>query len=91
MNPKTRLNLFALPSQTTLIFAGILIVVGLPLLLSLTGRFALLLPLMPLVVLLFTLWDFLAEPVRIKRRYAAQPLMGVDGAWLTRWVEVVSR
>ncbi len=75
MNPtKPRLNLFALPSQTTLIFAGILIVVGLPLLMSLAGRFALLLPLLPLVVFLFTIWDFLAEPVRMKARWQVQPM-----------------
>lgn len=78
MHAKPRLNLFALPSQTTLVFAGILIVIGLPLVMSLTGRFGLLLPLLPVVVLLFTLWDFLAEPVRMQaawqaRRVAAEP------------------
>lgn len=55
MDVRSRLNLFALPSQTSLVFLGILIVIGLPLLMSLSGRFALLLPLLPVVVVLFTL------------------------------------
>lgn len=74
MEKKPRINLFALPSQTSLIFGGILAVIGLPLLFSLTGRFALLLPLLPIVVLLFTVWDFLAEPVRLRTRWEAKPV-----------------
>lgn len=70
-----KLNLFALPSQTTLIFAGILIVICAPLVVSLTSlRFIVALPLLPVAVLLFTLWDFLVEPERLKRRFAAEPL-----------------
>jgi Zn-dependent protease with chaperone function len=70
-----KLNVFALPSQTTVIFAGILVVIAAPLLYSLTSlRFFITAPFLPLVVLLFTVWDFLAEPLRMQARFHAQPL-----------------
>jgi hypothetical protein len=69
-----KLNLFALPSQTTLLFAGIFLVIGGPLLAGFALRFQLLLPLLPVVVALFTLWDFLNAPHRQLAALRAAPL-----------------
>lgn len=85
-----KLNLFALPSQTTLLFAGIFLVIGVPLLAGFTLRFQVLLPLLPVVVLLLTVWDFLAEPDRQLARLRAAPLPP-DGEWLTRQVIDLTR
>ena len=71
---RSKLNLFALPSQTTLLFAGILFVIGLPLVLNLFSRYGLRFPLLGVVVILFTLWDFLSEPDRVIERQAGTPL-----------------
>ena len=59
-----KLNPFALPSQPTPLFAGIFLVIGGPLLAGFALRLQLLLPLLPVVVALFTLWDFLNAPDR---------------------------
>ena len=80
-----KLNLFALPSQTTILFAGIFLVIGVPLLAGFTLRFQVLLPLLPVVVLIFTVWDFLVEPDRQLARLRAVPLPA-DGEWLTKRV-----
>lgn len=76
-----KLNLFALPSQTTILFAGIFLVIGVPLLAGFALRFQVLLPLLPFVVMLFTVWDFLVEPDRQLARFRAAPLPA-DGGWL---------
>ena len=80
-----KLNLFALPSQTTLLFAGIFLVIGGPLLAGFALRFQLLLPLLPVVVALFTLWDFLNAPDRQLAVLRAAPL-SPTGAWLTEQI-----
>jgi len=85
-----KINLFALPSQTTLLFAGILLVIGIPLLAGFALRFQLLLPLLPVVVLFFTLWDFLIEPDRQLARLRAAPLPP-GGDWLTERVRALAR
>lgn len=76
-----KLNLFALPSQTTLLFAGIFLVIGAPLLAGFALRFQLLLPLLPVVVALFTIWDFLNAPHRRLAALHAAPLPP-NGNWL---------
>ena len=86
----SKLNLFALPSQTTILFAGIFLVIGVPLLAGFTLRFQVLLPLLPVVVLIFTVWDFLVEPDRQLARLRAVPLPP-DGDWLTRRVTELAR
>jgi hypothetical protein len=88
-HPTPRLNLFALPSQTTILFAGILLVIGAPLLSAFTPRFQVILPLLPLVILLFTLWDFLIEPHRTLDRFPAYPLRP-SAAWLGELVAVLA-
>ncbi len=86
-----KLNLFALPSQTTILFAGIFLVIGVPLLAGFTLRFQVLLPLLPVVVLLFTVWDFLIAPDRQLARLRAAPLPA-DGNWLTtRVIELAGK
>jgi hypothetical protein len=80
-----KLNLFTLPSQTTILFAGIFLVIGVPLLAGFALRFQVLLPLLPFVVLLFTVWDFLVEPDRLLARSRAAPLPA-DGGWLVERV-----
>lgn len=85
-----KLNLFALPSQTTILFAGIFLVIGVPLLAGFTLRFQVLLPLLPVVVLVFTVWDFLVESDRQLARLRAAPLPP-DGDWLTRRVTELVR
>ena len=82
---RPRLNLFALPSQTTVLFAGILFVAGAPLLLRFDLRFVLLLPLLPLAVPAFALWDFLVEPARVRARFAAAPVPPALDALHARW------
>ena len=69
-----KLNLFTLPSQTTILFAGIFLVIGVPLLAGFTLRFQVLLPLLPVVVLILTVWDFLVEPDRLLAWWRAAPL-----------------
>ena len=80
-----RLNLFALPSQTTVLFAGILFVAGAPLLLRFDLRFVLLLPLVSLAVPALALWDFLIEPERVRARFAATPAPPALDALHARW------
>jgi hypothetical protein len=84
-----KLNLFALPSQTTILFAGILLVIGVPLLAGFALRFQLLLPLLPVVVLIFTVWDFLIEPDRQLARLHATPLPP-GGGWLAERVTTLA-
>jgi hypothetical protein len=67
---KPRLNLFALPNQTVLLFLTILVILGLPLILS--GQSFCAGPIFP-IILLLTLWDFLQRPERIRRRYQLDP------------------
>lgn len=85
-----KLNLFALPSQTTILFAGIFLVIGVPLLAGFALRYQVLLPLLPVVVLIFTVWDFLVEPDRQLARLRATPLSS-DGAWLAERVAALAR
>ncbi|MCB0038028.1 MAG: hypothetical protein M9936_02660 [Caldilinea sp.] len=84
-----KLNLFTLPSQTTILFAGIFLVIGVPLLAGFTLRFQVLLPLLPVVVLILTVWDFLVEPDRLLAWWRAAPLPA-DGGWLVERVAELS-
>lgn len=86
----SKLNLFALPSQTTILFAGIFLVIGVPVLAGFALRFQLLLPLLPVVILTFTVWDFLITPDRQLAAVRATSLPP-GGGWLVERVADLAR
>jgi len=63
-----RLNILALPSQTTILFTLIFLVIGLPVLLSAVGRSVPSGPFVIVCVIMFTVWDFLSAPDRQIRK-----------------------
>lgn len=82
--PKHRLNLFALPNQTTLLFLTIMVVLGLPVLLS--GQAFGPIPILPATILAFTVWDFLHRPERIWKRHSLEKDPLPRNHPFTQWV-----
>lgn len=80
-----KLNVFALPSQTSLLFLAMVVVLGIPVLLSGSKSSFLLLPVLPVGVALLTLWDFLHQPGALRRRWHMEDLP-VEHDWLRDWI-----
>jgi len=80
-----KLNIFALPSQTSLLFLIIVVVLGIPVLLSGSKSSFLLLPVLPVGVALLTLWEFLRQPDVQRRRWRMEELPA-DYDWLRGWI-----
>lgn len=85
-----KLNLFVLPSQTSLLFFIIAVVLGIPILLSGSRSSFLLLPVLPIGVALLTLWDFLRQPDIERRRWKMEELPE-EHRWLAGWLDSLSR
>ena len=85
-----KLNLFVLPSQTSLLFFSIAVVLGVPILLSGSRASFLLLPILPIGVALLTLWDFLRQP-DIERRRWRMGVLPEEQRWLHGWLDHLSR
>lgn len=66
--PAVRLDILALPSQTSILFWLIFLVIGLPVMLSAVGRSVPCGPVVIVCVITFTTWDFLSGPERQIRR-----------------------
>lgn len=84
-----KLNLFVLPSQTSLLFFIIAVVLGIPILLSGSRSSFLLLPVLPIGVALLTLWDFLRQPDIERRRWKMEELPE-EHRWLAGWLDSLS-
>ena len=69
-----KLNLFVLPSQTSLLFFVIAVVLGIPILLSGSSASFMLVPALPVGVAALTLWDFLRQPDVERRRWKMEAL-----------------
>jgi Zn-dependent protease with chaperone function len=80
-----KLNIFALPSQTSLLFLIIVVVLGIPVLLSGSSSSFLLLPVLPAGVALLTLWEFLRQPDVQRRRWRMEELPA-EHDWLRDWI-----
>jgi len=80
-----KLNIFALPSQTSLLFLIIVVVLGVPVLFSGSKSSFLLLPVLPVGVGLLTLWEFLRQPDVQRRRWRMEGLPA-EHDWLRDWI-----
>ena len=80
-----KLNIFALPSQTSLLFLIIVVVLGIPVLLSGSESSFLLLPVLPVGVALLTLWEFLRQPDVQRRRWRMEDFPA-EHVWLRDWI-----
>jgi hypothetical protein len=80
-----KLNIFALPSQTSLLFLVIVVVLGIPVLLSGSKSSFLLLPVLPVGVALLTLWEFLRQPDVQRRRWRMEDFPA-EHDWLRDWI-----
>ncbi|MBX2998815.1 MAG: hypothetical protein KF893_09925 [Caldilineaceae bacterium] len=85
--PGFRLNLFALPNQTTLLFGVILVVLGLPIVRSACPFLPW--PFLPLLIFCLTLWDFLQRPDRLRSQYDLPEISLADENNLTERVVAV--
>lgn len=80
-----KLDIFALPAQTSLLFFIIVVVLGIPVLLSGSKSSFLLLPVLPVGVALLTLWEFLRQPDVQQQRWRMAALPAGYG-WLRDWI-----
>lgn len=80
-----KLNIFALPSQTSLLFLIIVVVLGIPVLLSGSKSSFLLLPVLPVGVALLTLWEFLRQPDVQRQRWDMRAWPS-EYDWLHDWI-----
>jgi len=69
-SPTVRLNVFGLPSRTTLLFLLIVLVVALPIAATLFGETPICVPVVLMGMLILPLRDFLRQPDETRRAYA---------------------
>jgi len=69
-SPVVRLNVFGLPSRTTLLFLLIVLVIALPIAATLFGGTPICVPFVFVGMLILPLRDFLRQPDEIRRAYA---------------------
>lgn len=88
--PGTRLNIFALPSRTTLLFALIVLVIALPLLAALGGGSPICAPFLIFWMLLLPLRDFLRRPTQTIQADALKDAGGAFPILSKRWNELAT-
>ncbi len=88
--PAARLNILALPTRTTLLFALILLVVALPILALFAGRSPMCAPFLLLWMILLPLRDFLRRPSVLLREHDAADPASECPTLARQWNELAS-